>query len=157
VKLFNFKREIWLPKPVADLFPFFADAQNLETLTPPWVQFKILTPLPIRMHPGALIDYRLRIHGIPVRWQTEITAWEPPFRFVDEQKRGPYRVWIHEHRFVERDGGTLMTDQIRYAVYGGGLIEKLFVRRDVEKIFDYRNQKMEELFGDSQQPLPIPG
>ncbi|MBL9167410.1 MAG: SRPBCC family protein [Verrucomicrobiales bacterium] len=157
MKLFNFNREIWLPKPVADLFPFFADAQNLETLTPPWVQFKILTPLPIRMHAGALIDYRLKIHGFPVRWQTEITAWEPPFRFVDEQKRGPYRLWIHEHRFVEKDGGTLMTDQIRYAVYGGGLIEKLFVRRDVEKIFDYRNRKMSELFGGTQEPLPLAG
>jgi ligand-binding SRPBCC domain-containing protein len=140
---------------VDKLFPFFADAQNLETLTPPWVKFRILTPLPIPMRPGALIDYQLRIHGIPVRWQTEITAWEPPFRFVDEQKRGPYRVWIHEHRFEEKDGGTIMTDNIRYAVYGGALIQKLFVSRDVEMIFEFRNQKMAELFGESQQPLPL--
>mgnify|MGYP000997374778 CR=1 FL=1 len=157
MKLFYLKRDIWLPKPAADLFPFFADAQNLETLTPPWLQFKILTPLPIRMRPGALIDYRLKIRGLPVRWQTEITVWDPPFRFVDEQKRGPYRRWVHEHRFVEKNGGTQMTDCIEYAVYGGSLIEKIFVRRDVETIFDYRNRKMEELFGSLGQPVPSVG
>ena len=147
MKTHNFRAELWLPRPVAEIFGFFADAYNLQALTPDWVNFEILTPKPIQLRAGALIDYRLRIHGLPVRWQTEITAWEPAHRFVGEQKRGPYRLWIHEHRFTPQKGGTLCTDHVRYAVLGGELVNRLFVRRDVEKIFTFRSHKLEELFG----------
>jgi ligand-binding SRPBCC domain-containing protein len=141
-----FTDELWLPRPLAVVFPFFADAYNLETLTPPWVNFKILTPKPIAMHAGAKIDYRIRIHGIPVRWRTEIMVWEPPHRFKDVQLRGPYRQWIHTHEFTEQDGGTLCRDRVEYAVWGGHLINRLMVRRDVEKIFGYRRETLQRLF-----------
>jgi len=141
--------ELWLPQPRSKVFPFFADARNLETLTPPWLHFEVLAPGPLEMKVGLKIDYRLKIHGIPVRWQSEITAWDPPYRFVDEQRRGPYSLWHHEHRFEEKDGGTLCLDIIQYRAPGGPLrpwIERFFVRPDVEKIFGYRTRKMQELF-----------
>jgi hypothetical protein len=143
----RFTAEQWLPRPPAELFPFFADAANLERITPPWLAFRILTPGPIEMRPGALIDYRLKVHGVPLRWRTRIAAWEPPHRFVDEQLRGPYRRWVHEHTFVEQDGGTLCRDDVRYAVLGGALVDRLLVRRDVESIFAYRRRALSELFG----------
>lgn len=143
----HFTAEQWLPRPRAELVPFFADAANLSRLTPPWLEFRILTPPPIEMRAGALIDYRLRVHGVPLRWRTRIAAWEPPDRFVDEQVKGPYRLWVHEHSFVEKDGGTLCRDEVRYAVLGGAIVDRLLVRRDVESIFAYRRQVLAELFG----------
>ncbi|MGB9275140.1 MAG: SRPBCC family protein [Terrimicrobiaceae bacterium] len=101
----EFRCELWLPRPLGEVFSFFADAGNLELLTPPQLNFHILTPCPLEMRVGLLIEYRLRVRGIPLRWQSEITAWEPPHRFVDEERRGPYRLWQHEHLFEERDGG----------------------------------------------------
>ena len=103
----EFRCELWLPRPLGEVFSFFADAGNLELLTPPQLNFNILTPRPLEMRVGLLIDYRLRVRGIPLRWQSEITAWEPPPRFVDEERLGPYRLWQHEHLFEERDGGTV--------------------------------------------------
>jgi ligand-binding SRPBCC domain-containing protein len=150
VKLNTFQAEVWLPKKPEEVFMFFSEAQNLQALTPDWLDFEVLTPRPIEMRPGALIDYRLRLHGFPIRWRTEITTWEPPHRFVDEQKRGPYRVWHHEHRFEPRDGGTLASDLVRYAAPGGKLIDWLFVRRDVERIFAFRRKKLLELFGTAK-------
>lgn len=135
------------PWKAEELFPFFANASNLETITPPWLGFRILTPLPITMGSGAEIDYRLTLHGIPIRWTTRITAWEPPRRFVDEQVRGPYRVWRHEHSFEPLEGGTLMTDRVEYAHLGGPLLERLLVRPDVERIFRWRRSRLEVLFG----------
>ncbi len=146
----DFQGEIWLPLPPAELFPFFADATNLEKLTPPWLSFKILTPTPIAMSAGTLIDYRLRVHGIPLRWRTRINIWQPPHRFVDEQIRGPYRQWIHTHTFEPRDGGTLACDHVRYAVPGGALVNRLFVRRDVERIFAYRHERLRERFSSDE-------
>jgi ligand-binding SRPBCC domain-containing protein len=146
VKTFDFRSELWLPRSRDEVFSFFSDAFNLQILTPDWLNFEILTPRPIAMFPGTLIDYKLRLRGIPVRWQTEITAWEPPVRFVDEQKRGPYQQWIHEHRFEEKDGGTLCHDHVRYAVLGGAIVNKFLVRRDVETIFEFRRKKLLELF-----------
>jgi ligand-binding SRPBCC domain-containing protein len=99
------------------------------------------------MYPGALIDYRIRVHGLPIRWRTEITAWNPPHQFVDIQLRGPYTLWHHTHTFAERDGGTLCVDDVRYRPRGGALVNWLFVRRDVERIFHYRQQRLLERFG----------
>lgn len=137
-----------LARPRSEVFAFFGDAGNLEALTPPWLRFEIRTPRPIAMRPGALIDYRLRLRGLPVSWRTEITLWEPPHRFVDEQLRGPYRLWVHEHTFEERpDGSTLAGDRVRYAVPGGRLVNRLLVERDLRAIFAFREAKMSELFG----------
>jgi ligand-binding SRPBCC domain-containing protein len=141
-----FEAQIWLPAPLTQVFPFFSDARNLEVLTPPWLNFEILTPGQIPMHPGALIDYRLRVHGVPVRWRTEITEWNPPHGFVDEQRRGPYRLWRHRHTFEEREGGTLCGDRVEYAVPGGALINWLLVRRDVQTIFKYRAEALRKQF-----------
>jgi len=145
--LFTLDRAQWLAQPIGTVFPFFAAAENLEAITPPWLGFKILTPQPIAMHAGTLIDYRIKLHGLPMRWRTEITSWEPPFKFVDAQLKGPYRRWIHTHTFEERDGGTLCRDHVEYAVPGGVVIERLFVRRQVEAIFAYRQQVLTQRFG----------
>jgi ligand-binding SRPBCC domain-containing protein len=137
---------LFLPRPLEIVFPFFADAGNLEILTPPWLRFRIVTPHPLVMRSGALIDYRLRLHGVPLRWQSEITAWEPPHRFVDAQRRGPYRVWIHEHTFAESKGGCEVRDFVRYAAPGGWLVDRLFVRHDLRRFFEYRTRKLQEFF-----------
>jgi ligand-binding SRPBCC domain-containing protein len=145
---FTLHDELWLPRTVAEIFPFFADAANLEKITPPWLSFHVITPTPIEMRPGALIDYQIKIHGIPVTWRTEIVEWEPPHRFVDVQLKGPYRLWHHTHTFTEKDGGTFCTDDVRYYPIGGWLINTLFVKRDVRTIFDYRRQRLTEIFGN---------
>ena len=142
--------ELWLPLPPDELFPFFANAANLDALTPPWLNFRIVTPLPIEMFEGALIDYRLRAHCLPLRWRTRINIWEPPHRFVDEQIRGPYLQWSHEHTLEARDGGTLARDHVRYAVPLDFLVHSLLVRPDVEKIFAYREQALLKRFSTRQ-------
>lgn len=146
MRIREFKRTTWLQRPVSEVFPFFADAANLELLTPPWLHFRILTSRPIQIRLETLIDYRIRVHGIPFRWQSEITAWDPPRSFADEQRRGPYRFWRHEHKFLERDGGTVVFDEVRYAVPFDFLTHRLLVQPHIERIFDFREQKMRELF-----------
>jgi ligand-binding SRPBCC domain-containing protein len=146
VKDFLFETELWLPRQRCEVFAFFGDAHNLEFLTPPWLKFEVLTPRPISMAPGTLIDYRIRIHGVPIRWRTEITAWQPPYQFVDEQLHGPYKLWQHTHIFEERDGGTLCLDRVSYYPRGGALMNWLMVRWDVEKIFAFRRQRLTEKF-----------
>lgn len=101
------------------------------------------------MRAGTLIDYRIHWRGLPIRWRSEISLWEPPYRFVDRQIRGPYRLWHHEHRFTESNDGTEVVDQVDYGVWGGSLIERLFVRRDVVAIFEYRKRRLRELFPTS--------
>ncbi|UCF69494.1 MAG: SRPBCC family protein [Acidobacteriota bacterium] len=135
-----------LARPLEEVFPFFSDAYNLEQITPDFLKFRVLTPRPIEMRPGTLIDYKLRVRGLPLRWQSEITVWDPPLRFVDEQRRGPYRLWHHEHLFEARAGETLVRDIVDYAVWGGALIDRLFVRRDVERIFRFRQQVLASMF-----------
>lgn len=129
---------LFLARPVPEVFEFFAEAANLQRITPPWVDFHIVTPLPVEMRVGALIDYRLTVHGVPVGWRTAITAWDPPHQFVDTQVKGPYWRWIHSHRFREVPGGTLVEDAVDFAVPGGWPIERLFVRRDLTAIFLHR-------------------
>lgn len=146
--------ELWLPRPRDEVFPFFADARNLQEITPDWLNFEVLTQGALEMREGLLIDYRLRVHGIPIRWRTRIEVWDPPNRFVDVQLRGPYRLWRHEHTFTERDGGTLCGDRVEYMAPGGplrGLIERFFVRPDVERIFRHRTDTLKWLFPPSGQ------
>jgi hypothetical protein len=136
------EREQRLPGPPEQVFPFFADARNLEAITPPLLRFVVVTPEPIAMRVGTLIQYRLRLHGVPVSWLTSIQAWEPPHRFVDVQVRGPYALWHHTHTFApDGDGGTVMRDVVRYAIgFGplGELADRLLVQRDLDAIFAFR-------------------
>lgn len=137
-----------LPLPRERVFTFFADAANLELITPPELNFRILTPSPIAMGVGTLIDYRLRLFGIPFSWRTAITAWSTPDSFVDEQLQGPYRQWIHRHTFRDgTDGGTIIDDEVRYRLPFAPLGEFVhpLVRRQLERIFRYRQQKVKEL------------
>ena len=145
MKTFHLKTEQKIQKSQDQLFTFFSDAHNLAEITPPWLNFQMLTPAPIEMKVGTLIDYRLKLRGIPIRWQSEITAWDPPHRFVDEQRCGPYRCWTHTHTFVPVPDGTLIRDEVEYAVLGGWLVQKFFVAPDIEKIFAYRSTKLKEL------------
>ena len=146
---YRLSSKLRLPVPRDELFPFFADAHNLEELTPSWLNFQVLTDPPIDMRVGALIDYRLKLHGFPIRWRTEISVWEPPYRFVDRQLKGPYRFWIHEHTFEEDGDATIALDQVDYAVPGGSAVHWLLVRRDVERIFQYRHDILMRRFAQS--------
>ena len=139
--------EMTFPLERDELFPFFADAGNLERITPPQLRFRILTPRPIEMAEGTLIDYRLRIRGVPVRWRSEIAAWEPPCRFVDRQLVGPYRWWHHEHLFLPHPQGTLVRDVVHYGVPGGRLVHGLLVRRELAGIFEFRSETLRSIFG----------
>lgn len=138
---------LFVPRPLVEVFAFFAAAENLQRITPPWVDFRIVTPLPIEMRRGALIDYRLKVHGVPIGWRTEITAWEPPNHFVDTQVKGPYLRWVHSHRFRAVPGGTQVDDEVDFSVLGGWPIERLFVRRDLRAIFLHRQRAILDAFG----------
>lgn len=142
----EFQCELRLPLPPEALFPFFADAGNLDAITPPWLRFHIVTPRPIEMRAGTLLDYKLRVHGLPWRWRTLIKEWQPPQRFVDEQVRGPYRRWIHTHTFEPQDGGTIARDVVHYAVPFDFIAHPLFVRRDIERIFAFRQEALRAKF-----------
>lgn len=133
-------------RPRDEVFAFFADARNLERITPPFLNFEVLTPAPIDMREGTLIDYRLRVRGLPLRWQSKITVWDPPHRFVDEQVRGPYKRWNHEHRFTETESGTRCEDIVDYSVPLDFIMHPLFVGPDVKRIFAYREAQLTQLF-----------
>ncbi len=146
MKTFEFRNEIWIPRTSDEIFDFFSDAANLDYLTPEWLHFRILTPRPIAMAEGTEIDYYLRLRGLPLRWRSRITRWDPPNFFVDEQVRGPYRSWIHEHHFRPTAGGTMVEDHVRYAVWGGVVANRFLVARDLARIFAYRNRRLVERF-----------
>ena len=137
--------------PAETEFAFYGDALILEPLTPPWLHFEVTTPGTLTFRPGTLLDYRLKLHGVPVRWQTRIETWEPPLRFVDTQLKGPYSLWEHTHLFEEDgDNATVIHDHVRYAIpFGplGTIAHRLFVRRDLERIFDYRANAVAERLG----------
>jgi ligand-binding SRPBCC domain-containing protein len=138
-----------VPHPRARVFAFFEDASNLERITPPFLGFRIVTPLPIAMGEGTLIEYRIRLFGVPLGWRTRIEGYDPPRAFVDTQLSGPYRLWRHTHRFDEHPEGTLIVDRVEYDVGFGPLGEvarALFVRRTLERIFDHRQRIIEEIF-----------
>jgi ligand-binding SRPBCC domain-containing protein len=153
-------REQVLDAPPSEVFSFFSDARNLEAITPPLLRFRLLTPEPIAMGAGTFLQYALRIHGVPVRWDTLIQEWEPPHRFVDVQVRGPYRLWHHTHEVVAVDGGaaSLMRDTVRYAVGFGALGElarRTLVARDVEAIFAYRAERVPDLVAAQGRVVPL--
>jgi ligand-binding SRPBCC domain-containing protein len=149
VRFPTLRREQWLPRPVEDVFAFFSEAANLGVITPPWLAFQILTP-PARISEGVKIRYRIGWRGVPMTWTTVIRRWDPPHGFVDVQLQGPYQLWHHTHRFEPHNGGTRMRDIVRYRLplgIIGRAAHFLRVRQDIEKIFDYRFQRIAELFG----------
>jgi ligand-binding SRPBCC domain-containing protein len=148
VKVYELEREQWIPRPLPQVFDFFARAENLGRITPAWLHFRIHTPLPIEMRVGAQIEYTIRLAGVPLRWRTRVTAWQPETGFVDEQERGPYALWEHAHRFETRGDGVLVIDRIRYALPLGPLgriAHALAVRSALAAIFDHRYRRVREL------------
>jgi ligand-binding SRPBCC domain-containing protein len=148
--VYTLHREQLVPRSPVETFDFFADAFNLEAITPPWLEFEVATPRPIAMGAGALIEYRLKLHALPLRWLTRIEAWDPGRRFADRQLRGPYRLWHHTHAFAADERGTVMRDFVRYALpLGpvGRLARAVLVRRDLDRIFDYRRDAVASRLG----------
>ncbi|MEJ2007542.1 MAG: SRPBCC family protein [Acidobacteriota bacterium] len=142
-------RELWIPKPVAEVFSFFCEARNLDRITPPWLRFRVIGQTEGELGVGSRIHYRLVWHGVPLAWTSRIEEWQPPTRFVDLQIRGPYKHWHHTHSFEMHEGGTLMRDTVRYALPFGTLADLFagwLVRRDVERIFDYRAKAISAIF-----------
>ena len=144
MKVHVLQREQLLPHPVDRVFPFFAEARNLERITPPLLGFAVMGDEPVEMRVGALIQYRLKLHGLPVDWLTRIDEWEPGVRFVDQQLVGPYRLWHHTHTFEPRGDSTLMRDTVRYALplWPLGELAMPLVRRDLKQIFDFRRDSV---------------
>lgn len=151
MKTYVLEREQIINRTKADTFAFFCDAWNLEQITPPFLRFRILTPRPLEMKKGALIDYRLSLFGVPFRWRTRIEEWIPSERFVDLQIRGPYALWHHTHTFTSvGPGQTLMRDRVEYRIpmgILGRIVHTLFVRRTLKIIFDYRAEMTAQLLG----------
>lgn len=151
------RTETFIARPRLEAFAFFAAAENLERITPPELNFRILTPLPIRMGTGALIEYQLRLFAVPFRWSTRISHWHPGVAFVDEQLAGPYAKWVHTHRFQDAEGGTLVSDEVRYRLplFPLGEVAYPLVRFQLKRIFDYRSRRLGEILRDAgRQVLP---
>ncbi|MCY4086193.1 MAG: SRPBCC family protein [Actinomycetia bacterium] len=143
---FQIHEELFLRYPREEVFRFFSQAENLNLLTPPWLGFSVVSSAPIEMAVGTVIQYRLKLRGMPISWESEITEWRPPFSFCDVQRRGPYRCWVHRHSFEAVPGGTVVTDHVDYEVIGGALVNRLLVAGDLKKIFAYRKARLLELF-----------
>ena len=146
---FYFQQKMIIEKPLKEVFGFFSNAENLQRITPPKLQFKILTSLPVSMTKGTLIDYQIKLFKVPFKWKTEITEWNPPYRFIDIQRKGPYRQWIHTHKFEQTEHGVLVTDMVHYKLWGSvfnGLINRWFVRPQVSNIFEFRRRALSNIF-----------
>lgn len=144
----RYETQQWIAKPLAEVWPFFCDETNLERLTPPWLKFRVVSKSTQRLQEGTVINYALRLHGLPIRWQSRIENWQPPFQFVDTQIKGPYAVWHHTHQFEDHGSRTLALDIIRFELPFGflGRLLNPWVRRDVERIFTYRQTALREIF-----------
>jgi len=150
VKIYKLERKQLIRKPIDAVFPFFEDAENLSKITPSNLDFKIMTPLPIDMKAGTLIDYTIKVFGIRVHWRTLISDYNPPHYFTDEQLKGPYSFWHHRHEFLSIAEGTLIRDTVTYALpFGviGRVAHALFVKRQLQKIFDFRTSAINTVFG----------
>lgn len=164
MKFHTLRREQWIRRPIDEVFAFFADAHNLEEITPPWLGFQVLSSTAKALSEGTEIRYRLRLHGIPIYWRTEIRQWDQPNRFVDVQRSGPYRLWHHTHVFEAHGNRTRMIDVVRYRLpFGilGRIVHSLKVKGDVRQIFDYRCKRIAELFASDnsaeKKGLPLEG
>lgn len=144
---YTLKSRLTVPVAREEVFEFFSDARNLERITPGWLRFEIVSDAEPEIREGLLIDYRLRIRGLPIRWRSEITVWEPPHRFVDEQRRGPYREWVHEHRFESTPEGTDCHDRVDFSAPGGALVARWLVVPDIRRIFQHRSEALARRFG----------
>ena len=153
--LIRLQRDLVVPASLDRTFAFFSDASNLQRLTPPWLDFRIMTPLPIEMREGTRIEYRIRLYGVPIPWASQIDVWEHGVRFVDRQLTGPYRWWRHEHRFDPVATGTRVIDEVEFVPRLAWATSGL-VKRDVERIFTYRHEKLRELFPLGQRPSQPP-
>jgi len=143
-----FRTSATIDLPIDEVFAFFSNAENLERITPAQLGFNIITPTPIEMRKGTLIDYTLKLQGFPIKWRTEITRWEPPHLFEDAQLIGPYKQWIHQHRFTETENNkTLMEDEVRYRLpfEPFGDLAKFFVEREITNIFKYRSKVITDI------------
>lgn len=161
--VYTLKRTQRFPYPVDQVFSFFQMPENLALITPAWLDFRILSPAPIVMRQGTLIDYTIRWLSFPIHWTTLVSGYDPPHRFVDEQIRGPYALWHHTHTFVEKEGWTEMTDEVRYALpmgFIGRLARAVVVRHQLDGIFDHRSRVIGQLFGldgsTQERPRPFP-
>lgn len=153
---YRLEREQWIGQPLSRVFGFFSRAENLEAITPPWLNFRFRTPLPVTMEAEARIEYTLVLVGVPLPWRTRITVWEPEHRFVDVQERGPYALWEHHHLFLEQEGGILMRDRVHYAMpFGafGRVAHFLAVRGMLAAIFDYRFSRVRELLASESDTM----
>jgi ligand-binding SRPBCC domain-containing protein len=156
VRTYLLEREQIVRAPLDEVFDFFSAARNLEALTPPWLRFAVLTPEPTPMHRGTVIEYRLRLRGVRLRWVSLIEEWEPGRRFVDRQLCGPYRLWHHTHEFAAHAEGTLVRDRVRYQIpLGplGALAHVAFVRRDLARVFEFRHAAVSRLLGQQRSPF----
>ena len=143
-------RETVLNGSIEEVFDFFSKAENLDKITPPILGFRIITPLPVEMKNGTLIDYKIKLNGIPFNWRTEITKWDPPNCFEDTQLKGPYKMWHHQHHFKEVDGGVEMTDILHYEIpfgFIGNFLNTLFIEKKIKAIFEFRTTALEKLLG----------
>lgn len=153
MRVYTLNRKQVVSKPLDRIFPFFTKAENLALITPPSLAFRVLTPSPVTMERGRIIDYTIRLLRVEVRWRSMITTYEPPLCFVDEQIKGPYSFWHHTHAFERRGSATVIHDLVRYALplrlpgFSGDLVHRMYVTPNLEHIFDYRRDVIARLFG----------
>lgn len=152
MKYYKLVKSQFIDTPINEVFSFFEKPENLQEITPPYLNFKIITPSPIKMEEGQVISYKIKLRGIPLTWKSLISLYDPPNSFIDEQIRGPYAIWHHTHTFKEEDGGTMIEDEVKYAIpfsIIGRICNHLFIKNDLNKIFQYRKEKISLIFNNN--------